>query len=116
MRCELVLTNCHAVIYSHLCPFVQIGKSFVISKLKDYPQFKSVAIAIERSGFKVSMLHNVLKFLQLLMCKWLMPWKSLLASVEGSFGIVKDLFLSLVLLVLPWHNSQRPIRCDTWVE
>lgn len=32
---------------------VQIGKSFVVSKLKDYPQFRSVAIAINRSGFKV---------------------------------------------------------------
>lgn len=32
---------------------LQIGKSFVVSKLKDYPQFHSVAIAINRSGFKV---------------------------------------------------------------
>ncbi|KAG7028927.1 hypothetical protein SDJN02_10110 [Cucurbita argyrosperma subsp. argyrosperma] len=29
-----------------------VGKSFVVSKLKDYPQFRSVAIAIHRSGFK----------------------------------------------------------------
>ncbi|CAA2978563.1 TVP38 TMEM64 family membrane slr0305-like [Olea europaea subsp. europaea] len=29
-----------------------IGRSFVISKLKDYPQFRAVAIAIRRSGFK----------------------------------------------------------------
>ena len=34
---------------------LQIGKSFVVSKLKDYPQFRSVAIAIHRSGFKVFM-------------------------------------------------------------
>lgn len=32
---------------------MQIGKSYVVSKLKDYPQFCSVAIAIRRSGFKV---------------------------------------------------------------
>ncbi|XP_023540130.1 uncharacterized protein LOC111800596 isoform X1 [Cucurbita pepo subsp. pepo] len=32
-----------------------VGKSFVVSKLKDYPQFRSVAIAIHRSGFKVFM-------------------------------------------------------------
>lgn len=31
----------------------QIGRSFVTSKLKDYPQFRAVAIAIQRSGFKV---------------------------------------------------------------
>ena len=32
---------------------VQIGKSYVLSKLKDYPRFCSVAIAINKSGFKV---------------------------------------------------------------
>lgn len=32
---------------------VQIGRSFVVSKLKDYPKFRSVAIAIQKSGFKV---------------------------------------------------------------
>lgn len=32
---------------------MQIGRSYVISKLKDYPQFRAVAIAIQRSGFKV---------------------------------------------------------------
>lgn len=31
----------------------QIGRSYVLSKLKDYPKFRAVAIAIERSGFKV---------------------------------------------------------------
>ncbi|KAK7344822.1 hypothetical protein VNO77_14943 [Canavalia gladiata] len=29
-----------------------IGKSFIVSRLKDYPQFRSVAITIERSNFK----------------------------------------------------------------
>ncbi|KAL3567511.1 hypothetical protein D5086_030162 [Populus alba] len=29
-----------------------IGRSFVVSKLKDYPKFSSVAIAIQKSGFK----------------------------------------------------------------
>lgn len=33
--------------------FEKIGRSFVTSKLKDYPQFRAVAIAIQRSGFKV---------------------------------------------------------------
>ncbi|KAF8388002.1 hypothetical protein HHK36_026668 [Tetracentron sinense] len=31
-----------------------IGRSYVISKLKDYPKFQAVAIAIQRSGFKFS--------------------------------------------------------------
>ncbi|KAK8470921.1 hypothetical protein PHAVU_003G092700 [Phaseolus vulgaris] len=29
-----------------------IGKSLVVSRLKDYPQFRSVTIAIQKSGFK----------------------------------------------------------------
>lgn len=37
---------------------VQIGRSFVISKIKDYPKFRAVAIAIQRSGFKVRVLEN----------------------------------------------------------
>ncbi|XP_042422809.1 TVP38/TMEM64 family membrane protein slr0305-like [Zingiber officinale] len=30
-----------------------IGRPYVISKLKNYPKFQAVAIAIQRSGFKV---------------------------------------------------------------
>ena len=37
---------------------LQIGRSFVVSKLKDYPKFRSVAIAIQKSGFKVCVLLN----------------------------------------------------------
>ncbi|CDY54305.1 BnaC01g42040D [Brassica napus] len=33
-----------------------IGKPFVVAKLKDYPQFQSVALAIEKSGFKICLL------------------------------------------------------------
>lgn len=38
---------------SHTVTLVQIGRSYVMSKLKDYPRFQAVAIAIQRSGFKV---------------------------------------------------------------
>ncbi|ESR33053.1 hypothetical protein CICLE_v10005608mg [Citrus x clementina] len=43
-----------------------IGKPFVISKLKDYPQFRSVALAIRRSGFKVCVLF--IGYLELNLC------------------------------------------------
>ncbi|XP_010546832.1 PREDICTED: uncharacterized protein LOC104818792, partial [Tarenaya hassleriana] len=33
-----------------------IGKPFAVSKLKDYSQFQSVALAIENSGFKICLL------------------------------------------------------------
>ncbi|GAV60925.1 SNARE_assoc domain-containing protein [Cephalotus follicularis] len=40
-----------------------IGKSLVVSKLKDYPQFRSVAIAIRRSGFKIVLLLRLVPLL-----------------------------------------------------
>ncbi|EOY05528.1 SNARE associated Golgi protein family isoform 2 [Theobroma cacao] len=40
-----------------------IGRSFVVSKLKDYPQFRSVAIAIRRSGFKIVLLLRLVPLL-----------------------------------------------------
>lgn len=40
-----------------------IGRSYVISKLKDYPQFRSVAIAIRRSGFKIVLLLRLVPLL-----------------------------------------------------
>ncbi|EOY05527.1 SNARE associated Golgi protein family isoform 1 [Theobroma cacao] len=44
-----------------------IGRSFVVSKLKDYPQFRSVAIAIRRSGFKISKFSSVIGQIVLLL-------------------------------------------------
>ncbi|XP_012841984.1 PREDICTED: uncharacterized protein LOC105962227 [Erythranthe guttata] len=35
-----------------------LGRSFVISKLNDYPKFHAVAIAIQRSGFKVYLRYS----------------------------------------------------------
>ncbi|RDX83715.1 hypothetical protein CR513_35339, partial [Mucuna pruriens] len=39
-----------------------IGKSLVVSRLKDYPQFRLVTIAIQRSGFKISLLLRLAPF------------------------------------------------------
>ncbi|CAH2042945.1 unnamed protein product [Thlaspi arvense] len=40
-----------------------IGRSYVISKLNNYPKFQAVAIAIQRSGFKVEYVRSF-KFMQ----------------------------------------------------
>lgn len=40
-----------------------IGRSFVVSKLKDYPKFRSVAVAIQTSGFKIVLLLRLVPLL-----------------------------------------------------
>ncbi|KAL5541672.1 hypothetical protein UlMin_009382 [Ulmus minor] len=49
-----------------------IGKSFVVSKLKDYPQFSSVAIAIRKSGFKIVLLLRLVPLLPFTMLNYLL--------------------------------------------
>ncbi|KAF7813768.1 TVP38/TMEM64 family membrane protein slr0305 family [Senna tora] len=49
-----------------------IAKSFVISRLKDYPQFRSVAIAIQRSGFKIVLLLRLVPLLPFNMLNYLL--------------------------------------------
>lgn len=49
-----------------------IGRSFVISKLKDYPQFRSIAIAIHGSGFKIVLLLRLVPLLPFNMLNYLL--------------------------------------------
>ncbi|KAL3507983.1 hypothetical protein ACH5RR_033365 [Cinchona calisaya] len=49
-----------------------IGRTFVISKLKDYPRFQAVAIAIQRSGFKIVLLLRLVPLLPFNMLNYLL--------------------------------------------
>ncbi|CAL1396930.1 unnamed protein product [Linum trigynum] len=49
-----------------------LGRSMVVAKLKDYPQFRSVAIAIERSGFKIVLLLRLVPLLPFNMLNYLL--------------------------------------------
>ncbi|KAJ4969159.1 hypothetical protein NE237_015860 [Protea cynaroides] len=49
-----------------------IGRSYVISKLKDYPKFQAVAIAIHRSGFKIVLLLRLVPILPFNMLNYLL--------------------------------------------
>ncbi|CAA7388730.1 unnamed protein product [Spirodela intermedia] len=49
-----------------------IGKSYVLSKLKDYPKFQAVAIAIQRSGFKIVLLLRLVPLLPFNMLNYLL--------------------------------------------
>jgi uncharacterized membrane protein YdjX (TVP38/TMEM64 family) len=70
-----------------------IGRSFVISKLNDYPKFKAVAVAIERSGFKIVLLLRLVPLLPFNMLNYLLSvtpipiWEYMLASWLGMMPI-----------------------------
>lgn len=49
-----------------------IGRSYVLSKLKDYPKFQAVAIAIQRSGFKIVLLLRLVPMLPFNMLNYLL--------------------------------------------
>lgn len=49
-----------------------IGRSFVISKLKNYPKFQAVAIAIQRSGFKIVLLLRLVPLLPFTILNYLL--------------------------------------------
>lgn len=70
-----------------------IGRSYVISKLKDYPKFRAVAIAIQRSGFKIVLLLRMVPLLPFNMLNYLLSvtpvslWEYMLASWLGMMPI-----------------------------
>ncbi|KAL9237594.1 hypothetical protein vseg_012123 [Gypsophila vaccaria] len=70
-----------------------IGRSYVISKVKDYPKFKAVAIAIERSGFKIVLLLRLVPLLPFNMLNYLLSvtpvplWEYVLATWLGMLPI-----------------------------
>ncbi|CAA3021237.1 SNARE associated Golgi family [Olea europaea subsp. europaea] len=70
-----------------------IGRSFVISKLRDYPQFRAVTVAIQRSGFKIVLLLRLVPLLPSNMLNYLLSvtpvpiWQYMLATWLGMMPI-----------------------------
>lgn len=70
-----------------------IGRSYVIAKIKDYPKFRAVAIAIQRSGFKIVLLLRLVPLLPFNMLNYLLSvtpvslWEYILASWIGMMPI-----------------------------
>lgn len=70
-----------------------IGRSYVIAKIKDYPKFRAVAVAIERSGFKIVLLLRLVPLLPFNMMNYLLSvtpvflWEYALASWLGMMPI-----------------------------
>ncbi|KAJ9556903.1 hypothetical protein OSB04_011517 [Centaurea solstitialis] len=70
-----------------------IGRSYVISKLEDYPQFQAVAIAIQKSGFKIVLLLRLVPLLPYNMLNYFLSvtpisiWEYVMASWLGMMPI-----------------------------
>ncbi|CAN4113470.1 unnamed protein product [Withania somnifera] len=83
-----------------------IGRSFVISKLKNYPQFRAVAIAIRKSGFKIVLLLRLVPLLPFNMLNYLLSvtpvsiCEYMLASWLGMMAmIILGLLVSVFLII-----------------
>lgn len=70
-----------------------IGRSYVISKLKKYPKFLAIAIAIKRSGFKIVLLLRFVPLLPFNVLNYLLSvtpvplWEYMLATWLGMMPI-----------------------------
>nr|ADE75858.1 unknown [Picea sitchensis] len=49
-----------------------VGRTYVVSKLKNYPKFEAVAIAIQRSGFKITLLLRLAPLLPFTILNYLL--------------------------------------------
>uniref|UniRef100_A0A2P2J8R6 TVP38/TMEM64 family membrane protein slr0305 n=2 Tax=Rhizophora mucronata TaxID=61149 RepID=A0A2P2J8R6_RHIMU len=75
-----------------------IGRSYVMSKLKNYPKFQSVAIAVQKSGFKIVLLLRLVPLLPFNVLNYLLSvtpvhvgdfvLASLLGMMPITFGFV----------------------------
>ncbi|KAJ8767547.1 hypothetical protein K2173_017616 [Erythroxylum novogranatense] len=75
-----------------------IGRSYVNSKLKDYPQFRSVAIAIERSGFKIVLLLRLVPLLPFNMLNYLLSVTPVSLGVYGLASWIGMMPITLALV------------------
>ncbi|KAJ7954955.1 TVP38/TMEM64 family membrane protein [Quillaja saponaria] len=83
-----------------------IGKPFVISKLKDYPQFRAVAIATQRSGFKIVLLLRLVPLLPFSMLNYLLSvTTSSNRRIHAGFLVRNDANNSGISIC--WNYSQR---------
>lgn len=79
-----------------------IGRSYVLSKLKDYPQFQAVAIAIQKSGFKIVFLLRLVPLLPFNMLNYLL---SVTPVSVGEYMLASWLGMMPITLVLVYVGT-----------
>ncbi|CAK9161897.1 unnamed protein product [Ilex paraguariensis] len=93
-----------------------IGRSFVISKLKDYPQFRAVAVAIQRSGFKIVLLLRLVPLLPFNMLNYLL---SVTPVPFGEYMLASWLGMMPITLTLVYFGTTLKDLSDVthgWTE
>ncbi|KAL3634622.1 hypothetical protein CASFOL_021676 [Castilleja foliolosa] len=80
----------------------QLLRSFVISKLKDYPKFNAVAIATEKSGFKIVLLLRLVPLLPFNMLNYLL---SVTSVSFGQYLMASSLGIMPITLVLVYIGT-----------
>ncbi|WCJ23673.1 SNARE associated Golgi protein family [Euphorbia peplus] len=79
-----------------------IGRPFVVSKLKDYPQFRSVAIAIQKSGFKIVLLLRLVPLLPFNVMNYLL---SVTPVTVGEYMLASWLGMMPITLILVYIGT-----------
>ncbi|KAK4783665.1 hypothetical protein SAY86_008039 [Trapa natans] len=79
-----------------------IAKPFVVSKLRDYPKFQSVALAIHRSGFKIVLLLRLVPMLPFNVLNYLL---SLTPVSIGGYMLASWLGMMPITLVLVYVGT-----------
>ncbi|KAJ4850601.1 hypothetical protein Tsubulata_050208 [Turnera subulata] len=79
-----------------------IGRSYVMSKLKNYPKFQAVAIAVQRSGFKIVLLLRLVPLLPFNMLNYLL---SVTPVRVGDFMLASLLGMMPITFVLVYIGT-----------
>ncbi|KAK4759147.1 hypothetical protein SAY87_022278 [Trapa incisa] len=79
-----------------------IAKPFVVSKLRDYPKFQSVALAIHRSGFKIVLLLRLVPMLPFNVLNYLL---SVTPVSIGGYMLASWLGMMPITLVLVYVGT-----------
>ncbi|XP_061345550.1 uncharacterized protein LOC133291315 [Gastrolobium bilobum] len=79
-----------------------IGRSLVVSRLRDYPQFRSVAIAIHRSGFKIVLLLRLAPLLPFNLLNYLL---SMTPVPLGEYMLASWLGMMPITLILVYVGT-----------
>ncbi|KVI03938.1 SNARE associated Golgi protein [Cynara cardunculus var. scolymus] len=104
-----------------------IGRSYVISKLRKYPKFQAIAIAIQRSGFKIVLLLRFVPLLPFNVLNYLLSvtpvrlWEYMLATWLGMMPITfVFVYIGTTLKDLSdvthgWHEISRTLLMIVYI-